>query len=309
MIEIHATTMRFGRTRAVDNVTLSVPEGSSLALWGANGAGKTSLIRCVLGLLRFEGSIRVAGLDVRRQGKRARLLIGYVPQELGFYDDLGVGEAIDLFSRLKGLGRPAIAPALAGVGLEGQHAKRVRELSGGMKQRLALAIALLGEPPVLVLDEVTASLDALGRDEFVSLLGRLRGAGRTIARINNPKNELLFKKRGIETTISATTAILAQIEQELPTHDMIALLQLHSGLELFEIRLPETSPAVGRSVREVLLPPESLISLIVDPGGVPRIPSGDTRLHAGDALVVATRKENRDMLREALIGSTHGMDT
>ncbi len=140
-------------------------------------------------------------------------------------------------------------------------------------------------------------------------VARQRGAGRTIARINNPKNELLFKKRGIETTISATTAILAQIEQELPTHEMIALLQLHSGLELFEIRLPETSPAVGRSVREVLLPPESLVSLIVDPGGVPRIPSGDTRLHAGDALVVVTRRENKEMLREALIGSTHGMDT
>ena len=90
---------------------------------------------------------------------------------------------------------------------------------------------------------------------------------------------------------------------------MIPLLQLHSGLELVEISLPETSPVVGRSIREVLLPPESLISLIVDPGGVPRMPSGDTRLHAGDALVVATRKESEDVLREALVGSTHGLDT
>jgi len=140
-------------------------------------------------------------------------------------------------------------------------------------------------------------------------ISRQRGVARTIARINNPKNELLFKKRGIETTISATTAVLAQIEQELPTHEMIPLLQLHSGLDLFEVRLPETSPVVGRSVREVLLPAESLISLIVDPGGVPRIPSGDTRLHAGDVLVAVTPKESHAMLREALIGSTHGMDT
>ena len=140
-------------------------------------------------------------------------------------------------------------------------------------------------------------------------VARERGVPRTIARINNPRNELLFKRRGIETTISATTAVLAQIEQELPTHEMIPLLQLHSGLEMFEIRLPETSPAAERSVREVLLPPESLISLIVDPGGVPRIPSGDTRLHAGDALVVVTRKESQELLRQALIGSTHGMDT
>ena len=140
-------------------------------------------------------------------------------------------------------------------------------------------------------------------------IARQRGVPRTVARINNPRNELLFKKRGIETTISATTAVLAQIEQELPTAEMIPLLQMHNGLELVEIRLPEKSPVAGRSVREVLLPPESLISLVVDPGGVPRIPSGDTRLNPGDALVVVTRKESAPMLREALIGATHGLDT
>lgn len=140
-------------------------------------------------------------------------------------------------------------------------------------------------------------------------LARFRGVPRTIARINNPKNELLFTKRGIETTISATQAVLAQIEQELPTQQMIALLQLHNGLELVEFKLPETSPVVGRSVREILLPAESLISLIVDPGGVPRMPSGDTRLSAGDALVVVCRKESLNILKEQIIGSTHGLDT
>ncbi|MGE3075391.1 MAG: TrkA family potassium uptake protein [Dehalococcoidia bacterium] len=140
-------------------------------------------------------------------------------------------------------------------------------------------------------------------------LSRYRGVPRTIARINNPKNEVLFAKRGIETTISATHAVLSQIEQELPTQQMIALLQLHSGLELVEFKLPDTSPVVGRSVREILLPAESLISLIVDPGGVPRMPSGETRLSAGDALVVVCRKESLEILKEQLIGSTHGLDT
>lgn len=140
-------------------------------------------------------------------------------------------------------------------------------------------------------------------------IARYRGVPRTIARINNPKNELLFQKRGIETTISATQAVLAQIEQELPTQMMIPLLQLHNGLELVEFKLPETSPVIGRSVREVLLPAESLISLIVDPGGVPRMPSGETRLAAGDALVVVGRKESLSVLKEQLIGSTHGLDT
>lgn len=140
-------------------------------------------------------------------------------------------------------------------------------------------------------------------------IARRRGVPRTIARINNPKNELLFKKRGIETTISATQAVLAQIEQELPTHDVIPLLQLHSGLEVVEIKIPATSPAAGRSIRDVLLPPESLISLVVDPAGMPRLPGGDTRLNSGDSLVVVTRKESLPMLREVLIGSTHGLDT
>jgi trk system potassium uptake protein TrkA len=140
-------------------------------------------------------------------------------------------------------------------------------------------------------------------------ISRQRGVPRTIARINNPKNELLFKKRGIETTISATQAVLAQIEQELPSHDMIPLMQLASGLEIVEMKIPATSPVAGRSIREVLLPPESLISLVVDPGGMPRLPGGDTRLNAGDALVIVTRKETLPTLREVLIGSTHGLDT
>ena len=180
MIVVEHVTKRFGRATAVRDASFEIPQGRALALWGANGAGKTTLIRCVLGLIRFEGRVTVAGFDVRRQGKAARRAIGYVPQELGFYDELSVHEALHFFSRLKGLGRPDTRAALAHVGLDGQHAKRVRELSGGMKQRLALAIALLGDPPVLVLDEVTASLDAVGRDEFVGLLEQLSGSGRTL---------------------------------------------------------------------------------------------------------------------------------
>lgn len=180
MIRVEGVTKRFGRFAAVDDVSLQIAEGESLALWGANGAGKTTLIRCALGLLRFRGRIEVGGQDVLRRGKHARLQVGYVPQELGFQDDLRVLEAVGFFARLKGLGRvDAVAP-LESVGLGGHERKRIRELSGGMKQRLALAIALLGDPPVLLLDEVTASLDAVGREEFVGALERLSGAGRTM---------------------------------------------------------------------------------------------------------------------------------
>lgn len=180
MIRIDNVTRRFGRATAVEEVSLAIPAGDSVALWGANGAGKTTLIRCVLGLLSFRGTISVDGFDVRRRGKQARMLIGYVPQELGFHDEFGVAEAILFFARLKALPAPSPSEVLATVGLSGHANKRIRELSGGMKQRLALAIAMLGDPPILVLDEVTASLDACGREDFVSLLSRLSGSGRTI---------------------------------------------------------------------------------------------------------------------------------
>lgn len=226
MIRVENVTMRFGKTTAVDGVSLDLRPGDSVALWGANGAGKTTLIRCVLGLLRFRGQIAVGGHDVRRRGKRARLLIGYVPQELGFYDDLGVAEAVTFFGRLKGLAHADASQALAGVGLIGHEGKRIRELSGGMKQRLALAIALLGNPAVLVLDEVTASLDALGRGEFLSLLERLSGMGRT----------MLFASHRIEevASLAKRVAVLdrGRLSRVVPCADFVAELGRDAVLHL-----------------------------------------------------------------------------
>lgn len=229
MISISHVTKRFGRATAVDDASFAVPDGQSVALWGANGAGKTTLIRCALGLLRFQGHITIAGLDARRQGKRARRLIGYVPQELAFYDDLAVGEAIAYFSRLKGLPAPRTRDVLASVGLYDHHRKRVRELSGGMKQRLALAVALLGDPPVLILDEVTASLDAWGREELVSLLASLRTSGRTM---------LFASHRVEEVTALATRVILldkGRVQADIPAAHLLTRLG-HSAVLHLRVR-------------------------------------------------------------------------
>lgn len=226
MIRIEHVTKRFGRTVAVGDVSLALGRGDSVALWGVNGAGKTTLIRCVLGLLRFHGRIEVDGLDVRRRGKAARLAIGYVPQELGFYDDLRVAEAVGFFGRLKGLKTADARAPLAGVGLTGHESKRIRELSGGMKQRLALAIALLGDPAVLVLDEVTASLDAVGRSEFVSLLRGLSGSGRT----------MLFASHRIEeiATLADRVAVLdkGRLDRVMPCREFISGLGHSAVLHL-----------------------------------------------------------------------------
>jgi len=180
MINIQDLTKRFGRVCALSQLTMSVERSQAVALWGSNGAGKTTLIRCMLGILRHQGEISVEGLNPRRDGKSVRRRIGYVPQELGFHDDMKLGIAMRFFARLRGESTERACAQLERVGLHGHEEKRVRDLSGGMKQRLALAIALLGEPPIIVLDEPTSNLDASGRADVVQSLRTLKQAGKTI---------------------------------------------------------------------------------------------------------------------------------
>ncbi len=180
MIEFTNLTKRYGKFAAVDSLTLSVNPQEAVALWGVNGAGKTTAIKCLLGLLRFDGQITVGGCDVRRQGRAARQLIGYVPQELAFYKEMSTLEMAHFYARLKGVPATRIAPVLAQVGLGDQGGKRVGALSGGMKQRLALGLALLSDPPVLVMDEPTSNLDTAARSQLLHLLLEVKHAGKTI---------------------------------------------------------------------------------------------------------------------------------
>jgi trk system potassium uptake protein TrkA len=124
---------------------------------------------------------------------------------------------------------------------------------------------------------------------------------RTVARVNNPKNEEIFSRLGIDKTISATSVIMAHIEQELPTHPLIPLMTLKGGgLEIVEVKIPSDSFVVGKTIRDILLPHQSLISLMVDTEGHPRIPTGDTVIHAGDEVVAVTMRESEGALRTAL---------
>jgi len=180
MIRVEALVTKYGRFRAVDGLSFTVAPGESVALWGPNGAGKTTIIRSLLGQVRCKGVIRIGGRDARRHGKSARRAVGYVPQELAFYDDFGALEALRFFARLKRAPADRAPVILDTVGLTGHGRKRIRELSGGMKQRLALALALLADPPLLILDEPTSNLDAEARASFLSLLQSLRADGKAI---------------------------------------------------------------------------------------------------------------------------------
>ena len=179
MIELNGVTKTYGAMRAVDDVSFSLAAGESLALWGSNGAGKTTLLRCLLGVTRFEGTITVDGISVSRAGKDARRRIGYVPQVVPVFD-LPVGEMIRLTARLRNADLNEGLARLDEFGLGSTVRKPVESLSGGMKQKLALTLALLGDPPILLLDEPTSNLDARSQDELIDLLGNLQNEGRTI---------------------------------------------------------------------------------------------------------------------------------
>ena len=125
---------------------------------------------------------------------------------------------------------------------------------------------------------------------------------RAVARINNPQNESLFRQLGIDATVSATNLILGHIEQELPWTGLIPLATLQTrGLEIVEVRIPAGASVVGKQVKQMLLPQGSLLCLIIDADGTPRVPAPDTVLHADNVIVAVTNIDREEALRGALI--------
>ena len=127
---------------------------------------------------------------------------------------------------------------------------------------------------------------------------------RTIARIRNPKNEILFKKLGIDVTVSSTNVILEHIEEVVPTHPLTHLLTIRDkGLEVVEMKIPLESTAVGKAIKELSLPPESTLSLIIRKERKPIVPTANTTLQAGDQVIAVTNSESEGLLRAALRGA------
>lgn len=184
-IDVRNLTRRFGRFTAVDGVTFQVEAGEIFGFLGANGAGKSTTIRMLCGLLPpSDGTARVAGFDVAREPYRVRQAIGYMAQKFSLYEDLNGLENLRFFGTAYGLtGRrleTRIRDVTLRVGLHGQEHRLVRELPVGWRQRLALASALLHEPAVVFLDEPTSGVDPLARRRFWDLIAELASEGTTI---------------------------------------------------------------------------------------------------------------------------------
>jgi ABC-type multidrug transport system ATPase subunit len=179
-ISVKGLTKRFGEFVAVNAVSFNVQQGEAVALWGPNGAGKTTILRCILGLYRFDGEIKVLGHDALKAGKEVRRLIGYLPQEIRLDSDWTVVETLNFYAKLRQVGNQRVEELLDEWNLREIADKPVGELSGGMRQRLAFALALLSDPPILLLDEPTANLDARTRKEVWSFVSQIKRQGKTI---------------------------------------------------------------------------------------------------------------------------------
>ena len=181
VVEIERLSKSYGPIKAVTEASLALGSGETVALVGHNGAGKTTLLKLMLGLVRpSSGRLRVLGDDPAAGEFAARRRLGYLPESVSFNTSLTGREILSFYSRLKGWPVARSLNLLDRVGLAPAAARRVGTYSKGMRQRLGLAQALIGEPQLLLLDEPTTGLDPALRLEFYDIIEQLRAGGATV---------------------------------------------------------------------------------------------------------------------------------
>ncbi|MEZ5700715.1 MAG: ABC transporter ATP-binding protein [Burkholderiaceae bacterium] len=182
-IDVRGLTKRYGQRAVVNNVSLQVGEGRICGFLGPNGSGKTTTIRMLCGLLEPDaGEGLCLGLDFRQQGAAIKRQVGYMTQKFGLYEDLTIRENLDFVARLFELPRrrETVDQALERLGLQERQTQLAGMLSGGWKQRLALAACLIHDPRLLLLDEPTAGVDPKARRDFWDEIHRLASQGITV---------------------------------------------------------------------------------------------------------------------------------
>ena len=187
LVEVRGLRKAYGGRMVVDGVDLDVGDGEIVGLLGANGAGKTTTVECLQGLRTADGgTVRVLGLDPAVDGTMLRTLVGSQQQDSALPDRLRVGEAVELFRRP---GSPRADGLLAAFGLDGKRRTAFSALSGGQRQRLFLVLALLNQPRLVVLDELTQGLDPAARRDVWAAVRALRDGGGTVLLVTHFMDE------------------------------------------------------------------------------------------------------------------------
>ena len=185
MIEIRDLRKSYGKTEALKGISFEVENGEAFAFLGPNGAGKTTTIKIMMGFLQPDsGTVRMFGKDVSVYGKEVRKKVGFLPEEIGFYENLSVYDNMDFYARLFGIPKlersKVINEILDQVGLSDRKRSKVKELSHGLKQRLGIAQSLINHPDLLIYDEPTSGLDPRSSYEIRELIKSLLKGGVTL---------------------------------------------------------------------------------------------------------------------------------
>jgi ABC-2 type transport system ATP-binding protein len=201
-IEVSGLCKRYGDVEAVADFSFNVEEGELLALVGPDGAGKTSIFRALCNLIEYDtGEIRILGYDQRTQFEIAKPLLGYMPQTFSLYPDLSVEENLSFYAGLFGIKREQFEKRKARLyefsGLGPFAGRRALQLSGGMKQKLALSCNLIHNPQILILDEPTTGVDPLSRRQFWDILKSLKEDGAAIVISTPYMDEVALADRAI----------------------------------------------------------------------------------------------------------------
>ncbi len=201
-IKIENLTKKYGTQAAVTDFNLTAEKGELIAVVGPDGAGKTSLFRCICGLLSFDsGSITILGHDAAKEFANIKPLLGYMPQNFSLYPDLSVEENLDFYAGLFGLEGQELESKTQSLyrfsGLGPFKKRRAGKLSGGMKQKLALSCSLVHDPEILILDEPTTGVDPVSRRQFWDILKTLQKQGSTILVSTPYMDEVALADRAI----------------------------------------------------------------------------------------------------------------
>ncbi len=267
--EWSGVTRRYKDVIAVQDVSLALRAGEATALVGHNGAGKTTLIKLLLGLIRPNvGSVRVSNVDpAGHRGAEARRTVGFLPENVAFHGAMTGTELMSFYARLKGHSSRRNAELLKLVGIAGAAHRRVSTYSKGMRQRLGIAQALIGEPKLLLFDEPTSGLDPASRIEVFNMIDTLRGSGATVlvsthalAEVENRVDRVAVMNRG--RLLAAGT--LAELRQGVEADVRLRLRVRPCTTRQVIERLPADARCIDRTADalELRVPPHSKMAVL-----------------------------------------------